>query len=371
MHKRNLIISTCGTSLLTNGIDQYERNLLNQYSNIKDINEILDQKDKDEILSIIQRKKNEMFRKSISDVKKISAELNGIFTFYQQNIEIKDLYFFIPTDTFLGNITAEIIQTYLLDNFKIKSTLIQQTDLQTRNYRLFHSALSELAQKLGDIFDAYHTNYKIIYNLTGGFKGVNGFLQSIAQIFADEAVYLFESADEMMRIPRLPLKLDILDMMSNHLTILRKLHLGLSVNSDEVSNIPDTMLLKIDHDIALSAWGEAFWHYYKEQLYCKRILESPCLRICYTDKFVALVESWSLTSYQLFELNKKVDLLVKLILSDFKYNPHSLNWRSLKGNTMFPSTHEVNAWSDGDAKRIYCHIENDNIVLDQLGKHLI
>jgi hypothetical protein len=34
------------------------------------------------------------------------------------------------------------------------------------------------------------------------------------------------------------------------------------------------------------------------------------------------------------------------------------------------STHEFYAWSDGAAKRIYCHYEDNVIVIDRLGEHL-
>jgi len=51
--------------------------------------------------------------------------------------------------------------------------------------------------------------YRVIFNLTGGFKSVQGFLQSIASLYADEAVYVFETASELLRAPRMPLRLDM------------------------------------------------------------------------------------------------------------------------------------------------------------------
>ncbi len=371
MQKKNLIISTCGTSLLTNNVDNTQRNKLFQYSNVKSLDEIESNDDKKLILLLIAERSAELDDMSISEVKKLSAELNGIFTFYQDQIDKGDMMFFIPTDTYLGKTTASMIQSYLSNKFQIESCLVFQPDLQTRDFTLFHFSLCELSQKLGDIYEGFHKSYKIIYNLTGGFKGVNGFLQSIAQIFADESFYLFETAHELMKIPRLPLKLEIKELLAKNINILRRLQLGIHCNLQECSDIPDIMLLKVDDQVSLSAWGETFWRFYKEELYSETLLDSPCEEIVFSGKFISSINSCKLTAYQFYEINKKIDLLTHFVLSGFKENLSSLDWRPLKGDIMRPSTHEVNAWSDGDAKRIYCHREQNRIIVDQLGKHLI
>lgn len=68
-------------------------------------------------------------------------------------------------------------------------------------------------------------------------------------------------------------------------------------------------------------------------------------------------------------INQRIDQLEKH-LNDPSYNPRSLDFKSLKGKSMKPSTHEADAWSDQDAKRIFGHFERDVFVLDKLDKGL-
>jgi hypothetical protein len=51
----------------------------------------------------------------------------------------------------------------------------------------------------------------VVFNLTGGFKSLNGYLQTVAMISADRCAFLFEGAPELMEIPRLPVRLAEID----------------------------------------------------------------------------------------------------------------------------------------------------------------
>ena len=68
-------------------------------------------------------------------------------------------------------------------------------------------------------------------------------------------------------------------------------------------------------------------------------------------------------------INNRIDQLNKH-LADNHYNPPSLDFKQLKGKSMAPSTHEIDAWSDQDAKRIFGHFEGRIFVLDKLDKGL-
>jgi len=67
-------------------------------------------------------------------------------------------------------------------------------------------------------------------------------------------------------------------------------------------------------------------------------------------------------------VNERIDDLTKYFLSG--HNPRRLDFKELKSNPKPPSTHEMDAWADLDAKRIYGHFENDTFVLDCLDKAL-
>lgn len=67
-------------------------------------------------------------------------------------------------------------------------------------------------------------------------------------------------------------------------------------------------------------------------------------------------------------MNEKIDDLVRYLTT--KQHLKGLDVKQLRGNPLPPSTHECDAWSDQDARRIFMHYEGDTLVLDQLGKGL-
>ncbi|MDR0762086.1 MAG: hypothetical protein LBF13_03420, partial [Campylobacteraceae bacterium] len=71
----NLILSTCGTSILTNNGNDNLRKLLNQYANVKNSNDILST-DKNNIVKHINECKKTFTNSSFEDAKRSSAELN-------------------------------------------------------------------------------------------------------------------------------------------------------------------------------------------------------------------------------------------------------------------------------------------------------
>jgi CRISPR/Cas system-associated protein Csm6 len=70
----------------------------------------------------------------------------------------------------------------------------------------------------------------VVFNLTGGFKSVQGFLQAISSFYADETIYIFQFSSELLQIPRLPIKLDTQGIIDENLTIFRRL--GLNYNCE-------------------------------------------------------------------------------------------------------------------------------------------
>lgn len=80
------------------------------------------------------------------------------------------------TDTYLGEQTGNMIKEWLEAN-KVKNVqLYRQMDLQTNDIDAFQMALSEMVDMFERLIPAFkRRNFKIIFNLTGGFKSVQGF----------------------------------------------------------------------------------------------------------------------------------------------------------------------------------------------------
>jgi len=369
MKNKKYILSPCGTSLLTNQVkDNDGRNLVFKYANEKNRDEI-PHDDKNKLEKLIQYVSKLIEEADCQQAKKMSAELNGIIQIYGGSIpDDTDFHLLLSTDTWLGEETAKLVEKWLkLKNKNIIISIHRQCDLQTKDISAFQLSLSELVKRFNEELDRYSkSGYKIIFNLTGGFKSVQGFLQSIANFYADEVVYIFETSSELLRIPRLPIKLDALSIMENKLMVFRKLSLGLEIEKNQIERIPETLLFTFDNQTTLSPWGEILWGQSKRDIYSKKLFAPPIDKIRYSNKFESDVSG--LEPDRRVQINERIDQLAKYFTNGD--NPNSLDFKKLKGKAMLPSTHEIDAWSDQDAKRIFGHYEDDIFVIDKLDKGL-
>lgn len=366
MTKTQLIVSTCGTSLLTNNRNQNERNLINRYANKKDRSEIPDE-DVEALKTIIGQVRDTLPNASLNDIARLSAELNALIKFYGgQSFAPHDHHYLICTDTWLGEEAATLVEGWLLQQGCRQVHVRRQTDLQTANLQTFQLALSDLVKWCQNELDlkGYRTaGYYIVFNMTGGFKSVQGFLQTLAMFYADESIYIFESGKELLRIPRLPVVMDARRVVSEHMTTFRRLANGLVVDNESTIGIPETMLLRIDQEVCLSAWGQLVWEETKKELYGEQIYPSPDPKISYSKRFEESIRG--LSKERIITINRRIDDLACHLVKT-NQNIRSLDFKKLQGNPKPPSTHECDAWHDQDTKRLFGHFEANVFVLDCL-----
>jgi hypothetical protein len=82
---------------------------------------------------------------------------------------------------------------------------------------------------------------RVTFNLVGGFKSLQGYMQTLGMLFADESVYVFEGERELLRIPRLPLDIDssCRKTMEENLLLFRRLSFASEgVSSTECAGLP-------------------------------------------------------------------------------------------------------------------------------------
>ena len=364
---KRFILSPCGTSLLTNQVDKSEKKLVFKYANEKCKKDIPAQ-DRARLEALMTKAQTALLQVSNYEMAaRMSAELNGIIQVYGGKIDSKgDFHLLLSTDTWLGEQAARMVCKWLKQH-GLCADIHRQGGLQTRDIEAFQKALSYLVKKLSDEIPSFSQNgYTIIFNLTGGFKSVQGFLQGIANFYADETVYIFETSSELLRIPKLPVRMDAKSVIKDRLDVFRKLALGIKVPVTALKEIPETLLLKTNGAISLSPWGELMWEQYKQEIYGERLLPPPLNKIRYSHTFNKSVRN--LPRDRMLLINRRIDQLAQYLLTG--HNPRSLDFKDLKGNAALPSTHEIDAWSDKDARRIFGHFENDSFVLDRLDKGL-
>ncbi|HRJ53619.1 MAG TPA: putative CRISPR-associated protein [Candidatus Thiothrix moscowensis] len=358
----NVIVSTCGTSILTNQTDDDLRKLLNHHANLQkpaDCPNEVRQKIEDHI----QQRQQQVMASSDVDLSRLSAEMNALLKFYDGRKNTQDVHILIHTDTWLGGQTGEIIKSVLEQRgFIVDRPSIR--DLRTKDVSGFQLALSELVKWASETLPGYRQQkYHVVFNLTGGFKSIQGFMQTLAMLYADESIYVFETGNELLHLPRLPVRMEEEQVVRDHLMVLRQLALGFAVQNEAVAALPETFILRMDGELALSPWGELVWQEHKNKLYREQLYATPLASIHYTTTFLASVEGLSPDRYTL--LNQQIDKLAQYLRSGHQDRLKSLDFKQLK-LVRQGSTHEFDAWHDQNAKRVFCHYEGNILHLDRL-----
>ncbi|MGD9489752.1 MAG: putative CRISPR-associated protein [Calditrichaceae bacterium] len=360
---KNYILSTCGTSLLSNAADNHEKALIRDIANIKNA----DKETERQMAGLIEKARRRLDETKISDLEKVSAELNALYKYYKGDFSAyKDYHLLLTTDTWLGNMTGEILAAWLRSHGQI-AEVKRQPDLQTNDVLYFQSALSDLVVWCEETIPGYReSQYNIVFNLTGGFKSVLGFMQTLAMFYADEAIYVFESGDELLRLPKLPVAIDAENLVESYLPFFRKTAMG--IKAPIPKNFPETLVLKIGKETILSPYGWLLWNNSRKAVYAKRLYESPIPGIRYAQKFIN--STGRLKPDRMILVNERMDQLARFLESGGKYNLKSFDFKQLSSELKSGSTHEIDAWADGCADRIYGHFEEAVFVVDELDLHL-
>jgi len=350
--KLKLIFSPCGTSILTNQTSNEIRKLVFKHANKVKPPE---GEEGEKLKKHLEERKKELISLDPLKAGKLSAEINGIVHLYKGKLfeAQNDIHILLATDTWLGKETARMVAQWL-ENQGVKNVQIWDNigGLRTDSLENFHCAISELVKRLHEVMPSYRkSGYEVIFNLTGGFKSIQGVLQTLAQFYADEAVYIFETSEELLRIPRLPVILDMINEIKENLKTWRRLALGLPVKLEETRQIADVFLLKIGEEVALSPWGELVWQQVKRTIYEERFWDPPSDQIEWNEKFEKQVNQ--LEKDRIYEINKRMDELAEHLEKEGHPNPASLKCHPLKGKPVEGATHEIYAWSDRDARRIF------------------
>lgn len=369
---RNLIVSTCGTSVLTNRIPSQPDPpaCLNQHTNAASPGGI-SPVDRKAIADHIAQREVLLENATVEGAKRLSAELNGVISYCGGTVSGNHIL--IHTDTWLGDEAARLIENKLsaLGADSVESYRVPK--LSTRSLQDFNEGAINLVEWAATTLPGYRdSQYHVVFNLVGGFKSVQGFMQTIGMFYADESIYIFETASELLRIPRLPVNLEdaARKLFEERHSLYRLFCIGQVVPSTDqrIFGIPDTLLFHFDGECDWSPWGKLLWENTKPGLYQFRLLDPPTHRIRFTDAFRKHAER--APKAKLATLNERIDDLARWLLSPDHPNLKRLDVKELRGNPRPPSTHEADAWADADCRRLFFHHEGDTVVLDRLDSPL-
>lgn len=292
---QRVVISTVGTSLLTNQIKRETENTW--YGYLRDTAN-LSQKEIDEkhpdvaemIRALQERASKKLDSTDIRAIRLASAELNGIYGLYKGDLELgrtnRDVHWLIATDTCQGTATAKIV-TEFLQKQGISADYYAPPELSTASTEKFSNGIDNLITWLEENIVPYkQSHYKICFNLVGSFKSLQGYLNTIGMFYADEIIYIFEGQDSaLITIPRLPIAVDY-SVIEPYKVQLALMDAGAVVPATSVPGIPEAMVYPPgEEELILSTWGQLVWKQCKQEMLSQELLPFPKLQ--YRPSFVA------------------------------------------------------------------------------------
>jgi putative CRISPR-associated protein (TIGR02619 family) len=357
MTDRLLLLSTCGTSLLTNGAGTDERAWLTKIANDVEV-------DAARLTPIVEGRRECLKAADAPTRRKMSAELNGIGAVLDRYKPRQLFHLLVHTDTALGKATAELVQDVLGN----QTSLVSASGLRTNDLASFRAALADLTKQL----DAFVRSYReqgwfVVFNLTGGFKPLSGYLQTLAMISADRCVFLFEGMP-LMEIPRLPVRLSEIDELREHAALFRRLAVGYTVRTDDAKGAPDSLLMEVDGEVTTSVLGDVAWARHRSALFAEKPLPPLSNKVRVADAVQKVFAR--LEAAQKVQVNEAFDEFSAYV-DHGRRLPKSRTFKKLQGDPVQGSTHELYAWSAGATGRLVGHYDASGVfVFDCLTGHL-
>lgn len=364
----NLIVSTLGTSLLLNlASEEKLKTMLRQTANYKDHEFNREQQKKIEDLKKLIT--YELNKANVNQIRRLSAELNGIYGYYGSNIQKdqinRDVHWFLSSDTFQGNITAGLIEGHLRQQGFREVYCLTPRNFDTKNTDNFSGGIKEIAKWCEDNIQTYRdNNYHVVFNLVGGFKSVQGYLNTLGMFYADEIIYIFESAAELIRIPRLPVTLNEIPVMREKTALFALMANSYLAVKEEAAGITELLLDCDDEVYTLSLWGLLLWNKHKQNILGdSELLSYPGL----------IPEKGFVKEFNgIKDKIKKAHVLEKLAKASVIYSDRGLEGLRADGGLLYENykgEDNIGHFRLDQDWRVSCRWRGSNLILRHLGPH--
>ncbi|NES65138.1 MAG: putative CRISPR-associated protein [Okeania sp. SIO2D1] len=267
-----LVISTVGTSLLTNQIKNSEKRLNSRLQDTTNLTQDEIGEDvKDIISQLLTRAEKILNRGDTLEIQEASAELNGIYELYDKNLEAgkEDIHWLIATNTAQGRATAKIVREFLVKQGITNTKIFPESDskFSTKNTDVFSQGIAEIIRWMENLKEKYQSQIKIVFNLVGGFKAIQGYMNTIGMFYADEIIYIFEGSNKLIKIPRLPVEIKLSEVEKYKLPLAMMSERKRMLTSwKEAQEIPKDWVDVTEKEMTLSAWGELIYQQSKNKL---------------------------------------------------------------------------------------------------------
>ena len=370
---RRFVLSTVGTSILTNQIENNDpacwRHILRDSANLK--MDELKETHKEVIDELAGRALKKLHLNEAATNRRISAELNGIYGIYNGKLpeESSDEHWLICTDTAQGQRTGELIGKFLGSCGFANVSIFTPKMLSTKDTDSFTAGTKELIRWLEEnIPGRRETQQCVIFNLVGGFKSLQGFMNTFGAFYADEVIYIFEAQTaDLIRVPRLPIRIDT-TVIEKHRLKFAMMAAGELYPRSELQDIPETLLEFVEDNettyTGLSTWGELIWNRTKQDLLSTNLLQFPRLKYAssFEKDFASTRDKQARLKLQ--ETLAKVSHILEKNGGTFPLTEdHGLKFEKLK------RLDGIYTFRVSQGIRVSCSVEGDGLTLRHYGKH--
>ena len=370
---QRFVVSTIGTSILTNSINRGNSAEGAWFGILRDsANKTQDEITDDElnvIDELARRALEKLNRDDVETNRRSSAELNGIYGIYDGTLpnHSNDLHYLICTDTVQGQKTGQLIQDFLHSKgFTVN--IVTPPQLSTKDTQSFAAGTKWLISWLDETIPKPNTGYQVIFNLVGGFKSLQGYMQTFGSFYADETVYIFEGSSDLIKIPRLPIQIDN-TVVENEKIKFALMDAGQLYPINELKGIPGTLLESVEEGgntyAGLSTWGELVWNRTKSDLLSQGLLQFP--RLVYQQSFIN--DCNILNSQQWTKLQETLAKVAAALensngnISQLNNQVSGLNFEQLR------NLNNICTLRITQGVRVSCEISNDGLTLRHYGSH--
>lgn len=287
---KDILIATCGTSILTNNKEIYKDILGDRYLN--SISEDEAKIIKGKILDYLKDKK-------VFD-RKCGAELNSTYYILEKKYFSNQKIYLVVSDSEEGKLSGEIIEKLLKEKLKtLKVEIVKIENLNiTKEFDFAKKGLRNLVSKVTSILSTEHHNS--ILAPIGGLKAQIFIVGLLGQLFKVPAYYLYENSTNIIELLPLPISLD-LNFFFRNLEIISKINENGMIDKKEIKNYssylkqePELRNIieeeKIDGNtyLALSPLGLVTYEKLNQENYCalprEATLEEKSTEIQYKNK---------------------------------------------------------------------------------------
>jgi len=140
----------------------------------------------------------------------LSAEIN---TLSRLGVGKGDRVALLSSDTGNGQLCSKAVRRCLINWYGLKDkdvSIVRIEGMQVVDEKAFkEKGLKNLVSKIIDIKESNQDSYEVIFNPTGGYKGVVPFVSIIGMIFGIKIVYMFVESNSLLTLPPLPISFNL------------------------------------------------------------------------------------------------------------------------------------------------------------------